>query len=691
MDLLARARHKLFGGLAPDMNVLQSFVREVLSVADWNYDSDAAVKWGANFCFPVDVATRDVTLLSGCENNLTLAIKSLRQFNSQQRLNFQRVVDCVHPNDPDYDRIADLAVYGIRVHVASTFITNGTPPPLRQLYLQTKNAVNKMIYDLHQDNLLFILPLSYVLEHIPNIHFSPVHWAKKSGKACGRPIFDASDEKYGALNSEMASFLAEEFYGPIQHPTLTDIVAMILAYQDEKQMLFGDLYRQSQIILFKHDLKRAFMLLDFAPTDVSLLASPLTDSLVALYHTGLFGLGGMPFAFQVVTRVIQRHLNQPNILHGKICMYVDDIIGVSSTLFLPQDNNTVISYCEQLLGSQAIARDKSVHGRRLEAIGWVIDLDTETVSISNKNLLTFAFHLFNVDLNAKVSVQKLQQLASYSSRYSSILRCMKPFSQPLYGNFAGIVNQKALQRWHPDAVVAVQLWRIVLVHLRFNENTCARPLSTFRKQLPSHVITFDASLSGCGFIVREFVGATTEDGIVTVHDTGVVVSVGQLMFHQLPSPLRFGSDSKYQNTAEFIAVVFALACLKERGISNTGLVLRGDSATALVWSSTEKFKTLFARPAALVFLLLCLEEGLEISLTEHICAQRNTICDDLSRSVSMKSVCNTLRVDHFQVGVSLTKRVLSLVSFCDSELELNEFDEVISLWQQVKAAISSCI
>lgn len=689
-DYLIHAWQRLFQGESPDRVQLNHFLGDVMAVSGWNYDDKAAKEWGNGFRLPKDVGARDMSLFTCHHHDIEKAVTALRQTTRHDRLSHSRVSNCVPVDDPDYERIVELATVGIRVHTSIDFQPNRSPPKLRQLYVQTSGAVDRMLYELHQDNLLFILPLWYVRLHLSSsIHFSPLHWAKKSGKPCGRPIFDASDDKYGALNSEDATSQAEEHYGAIHHPTITDIILMILDFQESMQHQFLTLFDQSQLILFKHDLSRAFMLLDFAATDVPMLAALMTDEQVALHHTGVFGLGGMPFAFQVVTRVIQRHLNHPNTLLGKVRMYVDDIIGVTLRSFVSKDNHTVVEYCEQLLGPDAIAADKSEVGRRLNVLGYVVDLNSQRVGISQRNLFKFAHHLFTVDLDARVSVTKLQQLASLSSRYASVLPCMKPFASALYGNFAGVRNVKALQVWHPAAIVAVQLWKVVLVHLHFNEDTFARPFTSFRRQHPSYVLTFDASLTGCGFVLREFVGATTtDDGRSIIHDTGAVVSVGKLMFATLPTPLLFGNDSKYQNTAEFIAVVFAIACLSERGIQHTGLALRGDSSTALAWCITERFRTVFAKPAALVFLLLCLEEGLDVSMTEHISAEHNTVCDGLSRAASVSETCKHIGVCSSAVTATLTGRVMTIVSSCNSDVELEDFDKVVNFWKRVNEEVS---
>lgn len=683
-DYFVHARQQLLDIHSPCLNHIRVFLSEVMSVAGWHYDAAAAAEWGANFKFPIDAGNRDTNLLTANNHSLTAAIEALRVTTKDDRLNQFRVVECVPSDDPDFKKIMDLAVVGVRVFRSDDFRPNTAPPPLRPLYVQTSCAVNRMIYDLHGANLLLILPLSYTNLHLSHmLHFTPLHWAKKNGKPCGRPIFDASDKKFGSLNSKDATAKAEAFYGSIKHPTLTDIVLMILDFEEAMQSMFGDLFCSSQLVLFKHDLRRAFMLLDFAVCDSCLLASAMTDDLVVIHHTGVFGLGGMPFAFQVITGVIQRSLSRLKELTGYLLMYVDDIIGITLRAFLVTDNIVITDFCRKLLGSTAIAEDKSESGRRLDVLGYDIDLDSRRVSISYRNLLTFGFHLFSVDLTVKVSVRTLQQLASLASRYSSILRCMKVFTSALYGNFTGVLNLKALQAWHPEAIVAVQLWRVVLVHLRFNRDTLARPMASFRRKEPSHVITFDASLSGCGFVVRKFVGATTEENKVIIADTGDVVSVGRLVFDRLAVPMQFGSDSSYQNTAEFIAVVFAIACLKERGIQHTGLALRGDSVTALTWSSSERFKSRFAKPAALVFLLLCLEEGIEVSMTEHLCAEHNSTCDGLSRSDSVRAVCDSLRVDYLTVNATLTKRVVTLVSLCNNETTMSSFEDVRVFWRRV--------
>jgi hypothetical protein len=66
-------------------------------------------------------------------------------------------------------------------------------------------------------------------------------------------------------------------------------------------------------------------------------------------------------------------------------MYVDDIIGVCFQQNLQSDLAKCERICTDLLGPAAVATDKTEHGRRLDVIGYVIDLDTQRVSIARKN------------------------------------------------------------------------------------------------------------------------------------------------------------------------------------------------------------------------------------------------------------------------------------------------------------------
>ena len=168
---------------------------------------------------------------------------------------------------------------------------------------------------------------------IPGIHFSPQHHADSKGKPEGRVIGDLSgqhNDEHTPLNGSAhdKDDLRNQIrlqWGEIKHPTVDDLVLMVLT--------LADLYGWDNIILWKKDLKGAFNLLNYNPESCKLFAFPLIDDVVVIKVSGLFGWIGMPHACQVLTRVLQalcRH-----VISGLCYWYVDDLMAVSRvTLYI---------------------------------------------------------------------------------------------------------------------------------------------------------------------------------------------------------------------------------------------------------------------------------------------------------------------------------------------------------------------
>ena len=82
------------------------------------------------------------------------------------------------------------------------------------------------------------------------------------------------------------------------------------------------------LCLWKMELRGAFNLLWINPIDTQLLAFPLTDDIVATHLVGIFGWLGMPFAFNVLSRILLILILAA--ISGRAAMYVDDIMGCST-------------------------------------------------------------------------------------------------------------------------------------------------------------------------------------------------------------------------------------------------------------------------------------------------------------------------------------------------------------------------
>ena len=670
------------------LSMVRSVMESIYMSQKFEYRLAEAIEWGGNFEFPLDICERDSKRLKE-SSSITHMVTNLRSSRSHNRFNESRVTQCVPCDYKDYSILMDLS-NGIRVFRSHSFIPNSETglPPLRKAYQEAHSAVNKLLFDLWQDELLFLLPKEQLLSN-PGVHFSCQHWSPKSMKKCGRPIHDASDSKYGAINCKEVSLMSENYYGPVSLPTVVELAHLILKFEDSHTRGTGALYTLSDVILFKNDLSRAFMLLNFRSEDVALLAAELTDDVCVVYHTGLFGLGTLPYAFAAISRVLEQHLNVAPLnlgfaqMFGSLRVYVDDLMAVTVKQCLENDNQIVNAYCNNLLGPGAVEPKKFESGRRLDLIGWLFDLDARVVTISQKNFHKVSFAFFDVNVDKKVQVRTLEKLASLGSRYSLIIREMRVINAALYRNYAGMNNHNAYIQWETDATVAVLLWRAVLLHLRLNESTFAKPLDSFRSQDPTVIICFDSSLTGVGVIIRQFVGV---DDVTNMFVCGAVLALGNFQYDVLPEPIKFNDDSSFQNLSEFIGVIYGMLMLRSLGINHTGVLLKGDSVTAMRWSETERFRGVLSKPAALTYLNICIEYGYEVVGSEYVTSEDNHQCDRLSRGVSPRVLCQE-GLCSASLIYKMEESDALLISLCNFNHNFHTTADLLTFWERIKECL----
>ena len=448
---------------------------------------------------------------------------------------------------------------------------------------------------------------------------SPAHWAPKRGKREGRPIMDSSDgqDEGLSLNSDEVTAAAEERWGPIKHPTIDQIVRMLLDFKDK----YPD-RPWSDVEFWKMDLRGAFTLMSFRADNCQLFASEMVGDLVIIFLCGLFGWTATPAAFQVITRALLYEFEFVLLL--AVLMYVDDVMAASLKEHGPRDRRGVTRVVEALLGKGAIAEDKTEHSSpespRVDAIGFTVDMERQVVTISRRNLLRALYLFFSTDPDALVPVKRLEQLASLASRYGQICGALRPFTRALYCAYAGRLRHTSV-RLEPGARRAVRLWRAMLCALRLREAAFARPFETFRLRLAAFVVQYDASLSGIGIEVYQ---RTAPGGWATIG--GGEASLGGY---------DLGGDSAYQNSAEFIAglvgIVGLIRWCRRRGVPLDAVILRGDSITALRWGETQRFRGESAESAAALFALVLSHYCIQVTEVIHVAGVDNTRCDTLSR------------------------------------------------------------
>ena len=70
------------------------------------------------------------------------------------------------------------------------------------------------------------------------------------------------------------------------------------------------------------------------------------------------------------------------------------------------------------LGPGSVAADKDKSGRRLDMIGWIIDLDAQLVTISDRNFDKTVRAFFSFNINEPITLHQVQVMASLASRYT---------------------------------------------------------------------------------------------------------------------------------------------------------------------------------------------------------------------------------------------------------------------------------
>lgn len=660
----------------PTIDSVRQILTDAYKSTDENYGAKEAIEWANGFEIPSSTVTSDMNKFRAAGLDFKVMVKRQISLNAENRLSKERI-DKLLPDNPEKDKLYDLS-NGMVIPQCPSFVPNalGETTPPRELYLKVHSAVDKMLYTLHQQGLAFVLPEKEALQHIPNLNCCKAHWARKKGKKSGRPIGDLSNGDGTPLNSNYAKLEAEKRWGVIHHPTISEFILMIFDLYEE--MIKEDpTATWDDLVIWTMDLAGAYTLLSFRPDNANLMGMVLSNNRVFIFLCGVFGWTCTPAAFQVVTRALTFEMN--NRLKGKVQIYVDDIMGVCKRNDLSHDMDTARIICTGLLGPNAVAEDKSKSGRRLDLIGYVVDLDTKSLSIARKNFLNTVYSFYTIDAGENTTLPIAQKLASLASRYSVIFRHMRPYSSALHQATCGRSNRSSKFKFRPEAQRSIRMWRATLALVELNEAQFSRPLNSFRPQAVEFIVEFDASLTGIGLLWYQRDKYNNE------------ISLGAAAVDL--KWLSFGVDSSFQNVAEYIGGLVGLVGLIKLGVSNVAVEFRGDSLTALSWAKKEKSKGELVSNAAIVFSLLCIRFGLNVQETKHISGEQNWRCDALSRlSQGESTLIETLRTIERSntrvVDLDDDAGTSVLLQCCDPRLSLDEEEEFISFWTRVQNSLN---
>lgn len=431
------------------------------------------------------------------------------------------------------------------------------------------------------------------------------------------------------LNSPEQKTKYEELWGGIHNPTVDTFDALFskllteIVPKDHKLSVNGD-HPDDPVILVM-DLEGAYTLLSYLLEQVRLIATLISAGLVVFFLCGIFGWTGTPFAFNVVTRAIVWELERR--LNGLAAMYVDDIAAGCLRRHLKSNIAVITQVCTTLLGSKAIKESKTVvadgaegRGWKATIIGYDFDLKQRRITIAAKNVERAFYGFLTTDVDSPVTVETMERLASWASRYAAVCRPLTPFISPLYGSYTWMANRNpfATVELSTAAKRAIRMIRIFLILSHIDPEQFARPFLCDIARLIKFIIEFDASLTGLGIIIFCVDIATGEETPVGVAS----VSIEELGFRGV---------SGNQNLSEFIAATIGIRAVIALGGRDCGVSVRGDSVSALSWVERERFSGKLVGNAAIVYVLQASAWGIRVEQVSHLPAEENTAADYLSR------------------------------------------------------------
>jgi hypothetical protein len=674
-----------FGNSLVTVTQIHELVNEAVAAADTIYGVEDALDWAEGFAFEqkgLD-GKRDLDrLVNEFNGSLSTMARSVQDTVRQDRFNRNRWDGW--PDD-HWDDVSDRVkeplstlIDGMVIHVPDPplFVPSGKPQRLRRKYLDVAPAVNKMVYELYEKGEVLIFPTDEIIELIPDLHFNITSWTTKSGKKKGRMLTNPShgDDGVTQLNSEHIQEWLDSTWGKITHPTLKDIVKMIL-----------DMARRhgwDNIAMWTMDLANAFGLLFIHPESVRLLAHPLTNNLTMIYLFGMFGWMGTPSAFDVVSRALFHEVN--GVIKGVMDIYVDDLIGVSVISEMSEDMRQTRAKCHQLLGPVALAADKEKQYISGEpgtqrasvgsAIGWDFDFNRKVVFMSRRNFMKTFYGFFSVDLNSQVNFNTMERLTSWASRYVQVARCMRPHVHGMYACMYSIRNKtRGKVSLSSSAKQDIIMWRMFLAAAWFHPDRFHRSMESFFPDPKDEVVVqFDGSLTGLGFVVWK-----DRQRLSPLYMVGIPVSYR----------FQHAYRSRWQNCMEFITVVLVVAFLAEQGGSGKSVHLVGDSEVVKFWIEKESFKGMFVRKAACAYVMITSQFAIEVTGMSHISSEDNHFADCLSRQKSTEEYCSQYGISPHPVETG--SALLDLVQLIDPNTSLDNQAQFQTFWITLREILSS--
>ena len=558
-------------------------------------------------------------------------------------------------------------VGGIRLESDPAMPRNCTPRPLSATQLPMEKAICRLACESWQQggSLIFSVAdfLLLAAQSEGKCHLSLCGWAPKYQKDKGRLTCDPRSLNNLPSRKEVQELMRKK-YGRIDNVTIGQIVQRLIRLEDQLRdgTVPPELAVDLALVLFKTDLEGAFTLLDLHPESALLQCYVIGLDLIAVSLRGNFGTVELPFAFFVLSSLLEKAglaLGRRVGTNSALGVYVDDTCGgalVSRDDWASEIRKRVLeplhsAYCI-LLGDSSVNLDgkKIEFGFTLDFLGWRVDAEARTVRLSDKSLLKLIYYLSLVVEN-KAKGTTLEVVASLAERMSAVVPLLRVFLPALYHQYVYLDCKDATVTLQGNATTAVSILR-ELAYAEFR--LPAFSFDVLRPRVANWHVQFDGSNRGVGAVVSR-------------RENGAWVMKGQISL-ALPSLLSIDESlrDKVQNGCELLSVVVGLLAIAVvDSAASIGVAITGDSAVvALHWLKEKRFRGEPGMRAALAVILL--EHRRDLRVVDHgwVPASENMHCDGLSRLKGIPLHPGTWTVSDTECPAKLTP-VKRFVDLCN--------------------------
>jgi hypothetical protein len=591
----------------------------------------AAQEASKEFSWPMEARTRDLADLRSC-GSIKKLIRQRQESVRHSRINGERVKH-LFKDDPQLDRLYELAQVGVIIDTPEVFIPLTKPPSMRPLQRKLINAFRMHALKKWRKGKILILPYAELdPTTISSLHFNCVHWTIKPetedspGNVLGRPLIDPSHGNINSfLNTPDAKNKAIARYNKCNDTDIRIMATKWLRYCEH----YG--YSWSECSLAKDDIAEAFTQLCFSPESAVLMCTSIDDEFFALDLNGNFGHTSLPMAFGFAS---QPHLTRVrSLVDAEVDKYVDDYMIFAHDSKIAHAQRTNQEGIKAYFGDAAIELEKSVPPTKTaNIIGWFVNLSTGLIRPNDKGINKLLFVFLFVDERSPQPLKVFQLMSSLAERYSQGIRGMRAFVDPITNMTRNWSSRNPFTKRQADsnARFSIEIWRVVAILLWIDKDFFSVTIESFAWD---HVFPLNFIMKTDASPWKLAAALFTLDGQLLAYTT-------------LLLPFK-DPDNKYQNVKEFFGGLLGcvLASVVLKPTSNIRVQWTGDNTSALTWAEKNKCSSKAAQYANIAYTWFQIYSHIQLHTTQHCAGVDMGDIDGLSRDLPTPGLDPRLMID----------------------------------------------